>query len=394
MTPVSRKESVTETQQMNRTRVVTIVGTRPEVIKMAPVVLKLERRGSEFDHLLVTTSQHREMLFPALAMFGMKPDVDLDLMQENQTLGSFASRSLSALSNLFAELKPQMILIQGDTTTVMTAALAAFYLGVGVGHVEAGLRSFQRRNPFPEEINRRIAGCVADLHFAPTERARDNLLREGVSAGDIFVTGNTIVDALQSIPPLQIFDEPRLGSIDYEGSRVLLVTAHRRENHGPKLKSICTALKILVSSFDHLEIVFPVHLNPNVRGMVYDELGQTPGIHLTDPVSYRDLLGIMSRCYLILTDSGGIQEEAVSFHKPVLVLRELTERPEVVEVGAGKVIGVRTENIIDEVSDLLTNQQRYRQMSTARNPFGDGHAAQRIVDILAERLNPLDPVAL
>ncbi len=394
MTPVSRKESVTETQQMNRTRVVTIVGTRPEVIKMAPVVLKLERRGSEFDHLLVTTSQHREMLFPALAMFGMKPDVDLDLMQENQTLGSFASRSLSALSNLFAELKPQMILIQGDTTTVMTAALAAFYLDVGVGHVEAGLRSFQRRNPFPEEINRRIAGCVADLHFAPTERARDNLLREGVSAGDIFVTGNTIVDALQSIPPLQIFDEPRLGSIDYEGSRVLLVTAHRRENHGPNLKSICTALKILVSSFDHLEIVFPVHLNPNVRGMVYDELGQTPGIHLTDPVSYRDLLGIMSRCYLILTDSGGIQEEAVSFHKPVLVLRELTERPEVVEVGAGKVIGVRTENIIDEVSDLLTNQQRYRQMSTARNPFGDGHAAQRIVDILAERLNPLDPVAL
>ncbi|MGI9065026.1 MAG: non-hydrolyzing UDP-N-acetylglucosamine 2-epimerase [Pyrinomonadaceae bacterium] len=379
---------------MNQTRVATIVGTRPEVIKMAPVVLELERRRSEFDHVLVTTSQHREMLFPALAMFGMKPDVDLDLMQENQTLGSFASRSLSALSNLFAELKPHMILIQGDTTTVMTAALAAFYLGVGVGHVEAGLRSFQSRNPFPEEINRRIAGCVADLHFAPTERARDNLLREGVSAGDVFVTGNTIVDALQSIPPIQIFDEPRLGSIDYEGSRVLLVTAHRRENHGPNLKSICTALKMLVTSFDHLEIVFPVHLNPNVRGMVYDELGQTPGIHLTDPVSYRDLLGIMSRCYLILTDSGGIQEEAVSFHKPVLVLRELTERPEVVEVGAGKVIGIRTENIIDEVSDLLTNQERYRQMSTARNPFGDGHAAERIVDILAERLNRLDPVAL
>ena len=375
---------------MNQDRVVTIVGTRPEVIKMAPVVLQLERRQSEFDHLLVTTSQHREMLFPALAMFGMKPDVDLDLMQENQTLGSFASRSLSSLSNLFAALKPHTILVQGDTTTVMTAALAAFYLGVRVGHVEAGLRSFLRRNPFPEEINRRIAGCVADLHFAPTERARDNLLREGVAAEDVFVTGNTIVDALQSIPPIDVFDDPKLGSIDYDANRVLLVTAHRRENHGPNLRSICTALKILATSFEGLEIVFPVHLNPNVRGMVYEELGQTPGIHLTEPVSYRDLLGIMSRCYLILTDSGGIQEEAVSFHKPVLVLREVTERPEVVEVGAGKLIGVDARRIVDEVSSLITDESRYKQMSTAQNPFGDGHAAERIVTILAERLNPSD----
>jgi len=376
---------------MSKPGIVSIVGTRPEVIKMAPVVLEIERRQSEFEHILVTTSQHREMLFPALAMFRMKPDVDLDLMQENQTLGSFASRALSSLSTLFTELTPQIILIQGDTTTVMTAALAAFYLGIRVGHVEAGLRSFQRRNPFPEEINRRIAGCVADLHFAPTERARDNLLREGVSAEDVFVTGNTIVDALQSIPPVDVFDEPKLGSIDYDGKRVLLVTAHRRENHGPNLKSICSALKALVAGFEDLEIVFPVHLNPNVRGVVYEELSQTRGIHLVEPVSYRDLLGIMSRCYLILTDSGGIQEEAVSFHKPVLVLRELTERPEVVEVGAGKVIGVKTENIVAEVSDLLVNEERYTQMSTAMNPFGDGHAAERIVNILAERLKLSDP---
>lgn len=353
---------------------------------MAPVVLELERRRSEFDHVLVTTSQHREMLFPALAMFGMTPDVNLDLMQENQTLGSFASRSLSSLSSLFTELKPQAILVQGDTTTVMTAALAAFYLGVRVGHVEAGLRSFLRRNPFPEEINRRIAGCVADLHFAPTERARDNLLREGVAPGDVFVTGNTIVDALQSIPPADVFDEKELGTIDYDSQRVVLVTAHRRENHGPNLKSICEALKTLATRFDDLDIVFPVHLNPNVREIVYEELGHTPRIHLTAPVSYRDLLGVMRRCYLILTDSGGIQEEAVSFHKPVLVLREVTERPEVIECGAGKVIGVKTQDIIDEVSDLLTNQERYRQMSTAVNPFGDGHAAQRIVDILAAKM--------
>lgn len=364
-------------------KILSIVGTRPEVIKMAPVVLELDRRQSEFEHVLVTTSQHREMLFPALAMFGMKPDVNLDLMQENQTLAAFASRSLSSLSNLFAELQPDMILVQGDTTTVMTAALAAFYLGVRVGHVEAGLRSFLRRNPFPEEINRRIAGCVADLHFAPTDRARENLLREGVPAEDVFVTGNTIVDALRSIKPVDVFDEEKLGGIDYDGRRVLLVTAHRRENHGDNLKGICAALRTLVTRFHDVEIVFPVHLNPNVRAVVHEELGQTPGIHLTEPVSYRDLLGVMSRCYLILTDSGGIQEEAVSFHKPVLVLREVTERPEVVECGAGKVIGVMTQNIIDETSELITNQKRYRQMATAMNPFGDGHAAKRIVDILA-----------
>ncbi len=372
---------------MMRHRVVTIVGTRPEVIKMAPVVIELDRRKSEFDHQLVTTSQHRQMLFTALAMFGMKPDVDLELMQENQTLGSFASRSLSALSTLFAEIRPDVILVQGDTTTVMTAALAAFYLGVRVGHVEAGLRSFERRNPFPEEINRRIASCVTDLHFAPTERARENLLREGISGDDVFVTGNTIVDALQSISTAQAFEEQSLEQINFSSRRIVLVTAHRRENHGPNLKSICAALKTLVHKFDDVEIVFPVHLNPNVRGAVHEELGETSGIHLTGPISYRDLLGVMSRCYLILTDSGGIQEEAVSFHKPVLVLREVTERPEVVEVGAGKVIGTETQSIIEEVSDLLENQKRYERMSTALNPFGDGHAAERIVEILSQRLS-------
>lgn len=372
---------------MGQPRIVTIVGTRPEVIKMAPVVREIERRKSEFDHHLVTTSQHRQMLLTALAMFGMKPDIDLELMQENQTLGSFASRSLAALSNLFAELRPDLILVQGDTTTVMTAALAAFYLGVRVGHVEAGLRSFERRNPFPEEINRRIAGCVTDLHFAPTARARENLLREGVSSEDVFITGNTIVDALQSISTDNGFENQLLRTTNFDSKRIVLVTAHRRENHGPNLQSICAALKTLVHRFDDLEIIFPVHLNPNVRGMVHEELGQTRGIHLTEPISYSDLLAVMSRCYLILTDSGGIQEEAVSFHKPVLVLREVTERPEVVEVGAGKIIGTKTDSIVGEVSDLLINQERYQQMSTATNPFGDGHAAERIVEIVSQRLS-------
>jgi len=373
-------------EEMKRNRVVTIVGTRPEVIKMAPVVLELERRPTEFEHVLVTTSQHREMLFPALAMFGMKPDIDLELMEENQSLGSFASRSLSALSSLLSELKPDIILIQGDTTTVMTGALAAFYLGVRVGHVEAGLRSFQRRNPFPEEVNRRIAGFLSDLHFAPTERARKNLLREGVAGETIFVTGNTIVDALQSIPPSNSFDDPKLDNIDYDRNRVLLVTAHRRENHGPPLRSICAALKRLAETFDPVEIVFPVHLNPNVRAVVHEELGETAGIHLVEPTTYRDLLGLMRRCYLIVTDSGGIQEEAVSFHKPVLVLRDVTERPEVIEAGAGKLIGVDAERIVNEVSELMTDEGRYKQMCTAENPFGDGHAAERIADILAEQL--------
>jgi len=373
---------------MPKSKILSIVGTRPEVIKMAPVVLELARHESEFDHTLVTTSQHREMLFSALAMFDLRPAVNLDLMEHDQTLASFASRSLSALSNLFGELKPDLILIQGDTTTVMTAALAAFYLGIQVGHVEAGLRSFQRRNPFPEEINRRIAGCVADLHFAPTERARRNLLREGVADDHIFITGNTIVDALQSIPPIDSFDEPKLNKIDYDARRVILITAHRRENHGPNLSAICSALKVLTQKFEDLEIVFPVHLNPNVQRIVLAELGNSPRVYLTEPISYRDLLGVMKKCFLILTDSGGIQEESVSFHKPVLVLREVTERPEVIEVGAGKVIGVSTEAVVNEVSDLLTNSERYRLMSTAKNPFGDGHAAERIVEIVRKHFAP------
>jgi UDP-N-acetylglucosamine 2-epimerase (non-hydrolysing) len=372
---------------MNQHRLVTIVGTRPEVIKMAPVVLELRRWQSEFDHIIVNTSQHREMVVSALTLFGIKPDIDLDLMEHNQSLGSFASRSLSSLSNLFAELKPEMILVQGDTTTVMTAGLAAFYQGIKIGHVEAGLRSFDRQHPFPEEINRRFVSLLADLHFAPTDRARENLMRDGAAPDSIFVTGNTIVDALQLIPPASGFDDRRLDDIDYTATRVLLVTAHRRENHGAPLRSICRALKELIGKFADVQIVFPVHLNPNVRSLVYEELGQVAEIHLVEPTSYRDLLGLMRRCYLILTDSGGIQEESVSFHKPVLVLREVTERPEVVEVGAGRVIGTDTLRIIEEASKLLTDEQQYQTMRAAENPFGDGHAAERIVKILMTQFN-------
>jgi len=371
---------------MSRRKIVTILGTRPEVIKMAPVIRELRGRPSAFDQTIVATGQHRQLLDQVLEVFAIKPDIDLGLMQQNQDLAEFASRSLLALSTLFAELKPDAILVQGDTTTVATAALAAFYKGVRVGHVEAGLRSFDRHQPFPEEINRRLAGCLADIHFAPTERARLNLLREGVPGESIFVTGNTIVDALKSVRLEADFDDPRLGSLNQNGNRVLLVTAHRRENHGRPLRLICRALKTLTRNFADIEIVYPVHLNPSVGSVVREELGGESRIHLVDPVSYRDILRLMGRCYLIMTDSGGIQEEAPSFRKPVLVLREVTERPELIEANAGIIVGTDTDAIVRAASRLLNDPLEYARMTASENPFGDGRAAERIADILEQRL--------
>ncbi len=373
-------------KQMSRRKIVTIVGTRPEVIKMAPVIREIGLRPSIFEHTVVATAQHRQMLDQVLEVFGIKPDIDLGLMQQNQDLAEFASKSLLSLSNLFAELKPNAVLVQGDTTTVMTAALAAFYKDVPVGHVEAGLRSFDRRQPFPEEINRRVAGCLASMHFAPTLRARLNLLREGVPEETIFVTGNTIVDALKSVSVGVSFDDQRLARLDGSGRRLLLVTAHRRENHGRPLRSICEALKTLTANFDDVEIVYPVHMNPSVGEVVREELGNIDRIHLVDPVSYPDLLRLMKRCFLILTDSGGIQEEAPSFGKPVLVLREVTERPELIEANAGRIVGTDARCIVDATSRLLTSATEYAAMAAVENPFGDGHAAERIVNILAQQL--------
>jgi len=347
---------------------------------------ELRRYEDRFEPIVVATGQHREMLAQVLAAFDIKPDIDLDLMQHNQPLAAFASRALAALSNLFIETRPDAILLQGDTTTVMSASIAGFYHGVKVGHVEAGLRSFDKQNPFPEEVNRRIAGCVADFHFAPTTRARDNLLREGTPAERIFVTGNTIVDALESIRLDGQFENHKLNALPFTERRVLLVTAHRRENQGAPLSGICQALKSLVAQFDDVEIVFPVHLNPNVRGPVADALASNERIHLIEPVSYGDLLRLMQRCYLVLTDSGGIQEEAPSFHKPVLVLRDVTERPEVIEVGAGKIVGTDPLRIVAEVSRLLRDPAAYRTMTSVQNPFGDGHAAERIVKALVDVL--------
>jgi len=352
---------------------------------MAPVLHALACRRADFESLLVTTAQHREMLDQALAAFALKPDVDLALMEPDQDLAGFASRALVSVSAMLADIRPDMILIQGDTTTVMVAALAAFYRRIRVGHVEAGLRSFDTANPFPEEINRRVAACLADVHFAPTVRARDNLVREGVEASRIVVTGNTIVDALSSMR-VDGFEDPILRRLDFVAHRVLLVTAHRRENHGAPLRAICRALAELTATFPDVDVVYPVHLNPNVRAVVSEELGRTPRVHLTEPLSYPDLLGVMRRCHLILTDSGGIQEEAASFGKPVLVLRAVTERPELVEAGGARVVGTETPAIVAEATRLLTDRAVYAAMAAVENPFGDGHAAERIVTVLGERL--------
>jgi UDP-N-acetylglucosamine 2-epimerase (non-hydrolysing) len=371
---------------MTRQHILIIAGTRPEVIKMAPVIRELERRAERFAPALVTTGQHREMLDQVMAGFGLKPQIDLELMEPAQSLARLTSRALVALSDLFKELRPRAVLIQGDTTTAMAAALAAFYQGITVGHVEAGLRSFNRRSPFPEEMNRRIAGCVADLHFAPTELARRHLLNEGVAAGSVFVTGNTIVDALNSLAVADRFDDEQLARVDFDRRRVLLVTAHRRESFGEPLRAICRALAAIVRQFENVELIYPVHLNPEVRTLVHAEIGDVRRIHLIAPTSYGDLLRLLRRCYLVLTDSGGIQEEAPSFHKPVLVLRDVTERQELIEAGAGRLVGTDTGRILEEASRLLSDDEAYRAMSGVENPFGDGHAAERIAQILEDRL--------
>jgi len=371
---------------MTRHHILIIAGTRPEVIKMAPVIRELERRAERFAPTLVTTGQHREMLAQVMASFGLKPQIDLELMEPAQSLARLTSRALVALSDLFKERHPDAVLIQGDTTTAMAAALAAFYQGICIGHVEAGLRSFNRRSPFPEEMNRRIAGCAADLHFAPTERARRHLLNEGVAAGSVFVTGNTIVDALNSLTLDDRFEDEQLGQINFSKRRVLLVTAHRRESFGEPLRAICRALAAIVRQFDDVEMIYPVHLNPEVSGLVHAELGDIRRIHLIAPIAYSDLLRVLQRCHLVLTDSGGIQEEAPSFHKPVLVLREVTERQELVEANAGRLVGTDTSRILEETSRLLSDNEAYTAMSRVENPFGDGHAAERIAQILDDHL--------
>lgn len=352
---------------------------------MAPVIQELRRRSDLFEPMVIITSQQREMLKQALHACKIAEDHDLGLNHQNQTLANFTAHALIALTEWFRKVPPDLLLVQGDTSTVIAAALAAFYNGVPIGHVEAGLRSGDSRRPFPEEVNRRMASCVTDIHFAPTERARDNLLAERVSDEHIYITGNTIVDALASMRHDGVFDDPALNAVAWNTKRVVLATVHRRENLGQGLRNVCAAFRRLVETQDDVEIVFPVHLNPFVRETVYGELQDVPGITLLEPLEYADLIEVMRRSVLVMTDSGGIQEEAPAMHKPVLILRTVTERPEVLEAGFGKLVGTDRECILKEATRLLTDPAAYQAMTSGKNPFGDGHAAERIVDIITER---------
>lgn len=373
-------------------KIIVVFGTRPEAIKLAPVIYELRRRSTELPLrvIICVTAQHRQMLDQVLRVFDIWPDYDLNLMEENQNPGQVASAVLEHLGPLLQQEQPDWMLVQGDTTTVAAACLAAFYARVKVGHIEAGLRTHNKWQPFPEEINRRIASVIADLHFAPTQRARQNLLQEGIPSESIFVTGNTAIDALrwaatQPCPPevRRLLGEKQTDITSQSRVYYILVTAHRRENFGKPLENICLALKDISLYFgESVRIIYPVHMNPNVQKTVYKILQNTRNIILTTPLDYLSMVHLMKRSHLILTDSGGIQEEAPGLGKPVLVLREVTERPEAVEAGTVRVIGTDRQRIVAETVRLLTDEKSYQEMARATNPYGDGRAAYRIVSIL------------
>lgn len=368
---------------MSRLKVMTVFGTRPEAIKMAPVVLELNRYPDLIEPVVAVTAQHREMLDQVLALFNIVPHHDLDIMCKGQTLFDITCRAMQGLNEVMAKEKPDIVLVHGDTTTTFAGALAAFYHQIAVGHVEAGLRTGNKFSPYPEEMNRKLTGCLTDLHFAPTDSSRANLRAEGVDGDNVFVTGNTVIDALMNtVRPDYVFTDPLLANIDYANRRVISVTTHRRENLGEPMRHVYQALKDIVNQFDDVEIVFPVHKNPLVRQVVQQELGNCQHVHLIDPLDYQPFANLLARSYLVLTDSGGIQEEAPSLGKPVLVLRDTTERPEAVEAGTVKLIGTERECVYNETRRLLQEQAEYDQMANACNPYGDGQASRRIVEAI------------
>ena len=367
---------------METLKILSIFGTRPEAIKMAPLVRTLKETPGVESRLCVT-AQHREMLDQVLNLFNLVPQEDLNIMKDRQTLSGITCRALEGLEEIILKDKPHLVLVHGDTTTTFAASLAAYYQQVKVGHVEAGLRTFQKYSPFPEEMNRKLAGALADLHFAPTRGAAQNLLEEGVDPQSIFVTGNTVIDALQTtVGEDHLFEEEKLNHLDYENQRVILVEAHRRENLGRPLEEICQALADLVDNFPDTCLVFPVHKNPAVRETVSRFLGDKDRVYLLEPLATGDFHNLMARSYLILTDSGGIQEEAPSLGKPVLVLREHTERPEAVERGTVRLVGRDRERVYRGGAQLLQDGEDYLSMARAVNPYGDGKASPRIRDIL------------
>lgn len=368
--------------QGGKYRVCVILGTRPEAIKLAPVIQELGQHRDSIETIVVTTTQHRQLLAQALDAFGIKPNVDLGLPSIPQALADFTARALLALNGCFAELRPDLVLLQGDTTTVLCAALAAHYLGIPVAHVEAGLRTGNIRNPFPDELNRRLATVVADLHFAPTEHARENLRREGVADERIVVTGNTVVDALRRFPRKAAFDYPRLNDLAWGKRRFVVATMHRRESLGDPLMNVCQAIAEIAAVQLDVQFVVPVHPNPRVRDTILNELMGMPRVEMVEPLGYSDMVELMRRSLFVMTDSGGIQEECAALGKPVLILRKTTERPEVVDSGFGRLVGTGTLALVDAASLILDDPRTVDRMTEGDNPFGDGEAAQRIVRTL------------
>ncbi len=365
-------------------RVLSVFGTRPEAIKMAPVVRALQA-ADQFESIVCVSAQHRAMLDQVLAVFGLKADHDLDLMTSGQSPADVTARVLQRLPPLLQQIRPDVLLVQGDTMTSFAAAFAAYLERIPSGHVEAGLRTGDRYQPFPEEMNRVLTTRLASLHFAPTTKARDALLAEGIPASDVHLTGNTVIDALlQTVKPNYSFRSPALSGLDPE-RRLVLITTHRRESFGAPLRSTCAAIRDLATRFPDLQFVLPVHPNPQVKQTVERLLCDIPGMYLIEPVDYLEFVHLMNRSYLILTDSGGVQEEAPSLGKPVLVLREVTERPEGVDAGTAVVVGTDRERIVAVASELLTSRAAYERMANAVNPYGDGQASGRIVTALKER---------
>jgi len=378
---------------VNKVRVLSIFGTRPEAIKMAPLIKELDNHPL-IDSFVCVTAQHREMLDQVLEIFSIQPDFDLDIMQKRQNITSITVRALEGLSGIMKKNNPDIVLVHGDTTTTFAGALAAFYNKISVGHVEAGLRTYDKYSPYPEEMNRVLTGHIAEVHFAPTIKNKNNLIKENIK-DNIYVTGNTVIDAIKhTVRPNYVFKSPELRDIDFSNGRYVLMTAHRRENLGEPLKNICRAVKKLVTDFEDIHVIYPVHLNPAVREIVNSILGDTDRIHLIEPINVQDMHNLIDRCYIVMTDSGGLQEEAPSLGKPVLVLRTETERPEAVHAGTVKLVGINEDDIYNIASELLSDREKYVKMAKAVNPYGDGKASIRIVKAILHKFGmgdrPLD----
>ena len=367
---------------MKKVKVMTVFGTRPEAIKMAPLVKVLEKRP-EIESIVCVTAQHRQMLDQVMEIFDVSADYDLNIMQAGQTLSDITSRAMKGIEEVIKEAQPDIVLVHGDTTTTFAGALASFYCQTKVGHVEAGLRTYDKYSPFPEEMNRCLTTYLSDLYFAPTKNNVENLLKENVDAEKIYITGNTVIDAIKTtVKEDYTFENECLKNLDYEGKRVILVTAHRRENLGKPLEDICNAILDMVNAYPDVEVVYPVHLNPLVQNTARGILGNHERIHLIEPLDVTELHNLMNKCFMVMTDSGGLQEEAPSLGKPVLVLRNETERPEAVTAGTVKIAGVDKETIKKLASELLSDEKEYAKMSHAVNPYGDGLASERIADAI------------